>query len=67
MVFVVAERNQYLGWTTTMQWGNSTNGTNQNITNISYTKMMVNLLWGFYEPQKPGEQIFNVNLKLTSD
>jgi hypothetical protein len=57
MVFVVAERNKYLGWTNTRQWGNSTNGTNENITNIGYTKMMVNLLWGFFEPQKPGNEL----------
>ena len=62
MVFVVAERNKYLGWTNTTQWGNSTNGTNKNLTNIGYTKMMVNLLWGFYEPRKPGEKLSSAKI-----
>jgi len=54
MVFLVAERNKYLTHTNTSEWRLAVDGTQENVTHIGYTKMMVTLLWTLFEPKKPG-------------
>ena len=64
MVFLVAERNKYIVYTNNTEWHDSNGTLNSNLTNIGYTKMMVTLFWGFFNPERPGNH--KTGLKLVS-
>ena len=60
MVFLVAERNKYIMYTNNTQWHDVDGSLNTNLTNIGYTKMMVTLLWGFFNPERPGNNLVSL-------
>jgi hypothetical protein len=64
MVFLVGERNKYLSYTNTTEWGSPDTKLNFNVTNTGYTKMMVTLLWSLFDPQRPGKEFPHCSLKI---
>ena len=65
MVFLVAERNKYIVYTNNTEWHDHNGVLNNNLTDIGYIKMMATLLWGFFNPERPGNH--QIGLKLGSE
>jgi hypothetical protein len=52
MVYLIAERDYYLR---NRNVNSSTNASNATTNPMGYTKTMVTLFWGFFDPQRPGD------------